>query len=179
MKNRLFTSLRKLQASTPKLLSHPLIDHSAECRPAIGRKDATHNLGIIPKRDVGGRSFSGGLLRPALASHNCNHVRTKSETTTKNPHCTHKVIVVQAHCAHSADMAKPNSTTRGYAGSKKRTNLSLDSELVEIAQKHFPATRHGSLSGFVENSIRREFRALAPKLRRAGFKLPESLFVKA
>lgn len=49
----------------------------------------------------------------------------------------------------------------GFApGEVKRsrgTNVSLDARLVEIARVHFPATRHGSLSGFVDNALRREF----------------------
>jgi hypothetical protein len=72
----------------------------------------------------------------------------------------------------------PPSATRGYAGQKKRTNLSLDSELVEIATRHFKKTRHGSLSGFVESKLRSEFRALASALRQAGFTIPESVFMK-
>lgn len=88
-------------------------------------------------------------------------------------------------CAHNAHYgvilkAAPhsNSTTKGYARGKKRTNLSLDRELVRIATQHFARTRHGSLSGFVENALRREFRAAAASLRQAGVALPESLFIK-
>jgi hypothetical protein len=72
----------------------------------------------------------------------------------------------------------PRATRRGYAGPKKRTNLSLDSELVEIATRHFKKTRHGSLSGFVEAKLRSEFRTLATALRQAGFTIPESVFLK-
>jgi hypothetical protein len=75
------------------------------------------------------------------------------------------------------DKAVP-SGRQGYAGQKKRTNLSLDSDLVEIATRHFKNTRHGSLSGFVEARLRSEFRTLAPALRQAGFVLPASLFLK-
>ena len=71
-----------------------------------------------------------------------------------------------------------NSTTKGYSGSKKRTNLSIDAKLVKIAIAHFPATRFGSLSGFVESALRREFRAMAPRLRKAGFTIPEAVLTK-
>lgn len=70
------------------------------------------------------------------------------------------------------------SAKLGYAGDKKRTNLSLDAELVEIAQKHFPATKFGSLSSFVEHALKKEYRRMAPAMRKAGHKLPERVFTK-
>lgn len=85
------------------------------------------------------------------------------------------------HSAHSQTDTPTmnNSTSKGYSGGKKRTNVSIDGALADIAKKHFPATSYKSLSGFVECALRNKFRALAPRLRKAGFKLPESLFVKA
>lgn len=100
---------------------------------------------------------------------------TKEEIKEKNG-SARNYVDLYAQCAHSAHMPNQSSTYKGYTGGKKRTNLSLDGKLVEIATKHFPATRHGSLSGFVENAIRKEFKAMAPKLRKAGFKLPPELF---
>lgn len=110
-------------------------------------------------------------------------MRTKTEDANKNAHIAHKTVAVCAHPAHTSNTmtaatAKKPSAQKGYAGGKKRTNLSLDAELVDIAVKHFPATKHGSLSGFVEHELRRQFRALAPKLRKAGYKIPESVFTK-
>jgi hypothetical protein len=46
--------------------------------------------------------------------------------------------------------------------------LVLDAELVEAAERHFPSTRHGSLSGFVEHALKRECRRLRPAMRKAG-----------
>jgi len=68
-----------------------------------------------------------------------------------------------------------SSAFRGYKpGGKKRTNLSLNAELAALAKQWFP----DGLTDFVERKLRSEFRRLAPRIRRAGHKLPESLFTK-
>lgn len=72
--------------------------------------------------------------------------------------------------------AKYETARRGYAGRKKRTNVSIDSALTEIAKRAFPNTRYGSLSGFIDAMLMREFKANAPRLRRAGISLPAWLF---
>lgn len=71
-----------------------------------------------------------------------------------------------------------NSTTAGYAGSKKRTNLSLSSELVSLARKYFPLTAHGSVSGFVDSCLRRELSSKAPRIRKCGLTIPGTVFEK-
>lgn len=91
-------------------------------------------------------------------------------------------------CAHNVSTVRPltkkrmskntNSATDGYAGSKKRTNLSIDPELVAIGKKYFGTTRYKSLSGFLDAKLAVEFRAMAPKLRKMKIKLPEHLFQK-
>ncbi len=61
--------------------------------------------------------------------------------------------------------------------SKKRaTNITLHSDIVKAAREVFPRTRYRSLSGFVENMLRAELRRRAPKMRKAGIAVPESIF---
>lgn len=74
--------------------------------------------------------------------------------------------------------SQKNSTTSGYAGKKRRTNISVNGEYATIAQAYFPSTTYGSLSGFVEASLATLFRRKARKLKAAGYKLPAELFGK-
>lgn len=177
--NAQLSLFRRQLPHADKLRPDQLFDQLGKLDSASTRERFTLEASVIRESEVLRLALACGRLSGGgLPLHTGGNVRTKSVSATQNADYPHKTIAASAHSAHSARMSKDNSTTKGYAGSKKRTNLSLDGELVEIAQKHFPATRHGSLSGFVENAIRREFRAMAPKLRKAGFKLPETLFVK-
>lgn len=95
----------------------------------------------------------------------------------------HNGVDVCARIPHIAFMPKPitptkSATSKGYAGRKKRTNLSLDYELTAIAIKYFKTTKYGSLSGFVESKLTAEYRSKAAHLRANKVKLPPSLFEK-
>lgn len=72
------------------------------------------------------------------------------------------------------------STTqkKKYAGAKRSTTISVNGNLVDAALKYFPSTRHRSVSGWFDNALKRELRAVAPKLRKLGIKLPEEVFAK-
>jgi hypothetical protein len=74
-------------------------------------------------------------------------------------------------------MAQTTSADR-YRGDRKPTNIILSAELVDLAQRYLPATKHRNLSRFTENALRALFRKEATKIRGAGLSVPESAFIK-
>lgn len=103
-------------------------------------------------------------------------MRIKSESANENAHNAHKIIAVCAQNAHSADAMA--TTTNTSKKGKCPTNLTLDAELVSVAQKFFPTTKDKSLSGFVDRALRAAFRKHAAKIKGAGIVIPEAVFTK-
>lgn len=61
---------------------------------------------------------------------------------------------------------------------KSPTNIVLPAELKRIAERYFGATKHRSLSGFVESALQREFAKNAKVIRAIGLQVPESVTTK-
>jgi hypothetical protein len=51
-------------------------------------------------------------------------------------------------------------------------------ELVELAKQHFPNTRHGNITTWLNKALLRELRKDVAKMRAAGIAIPEWLFLK-
>jgi post-segregation antitoxin (ccd killing protein) len=77
----------------------------------------------------------------------------------------------------SITTATPSEQSR-YRGNRRPANIILNGDLVDLARKFFPGTKYGSLSGFVETALKREFAKSAKKIRGAGHKMPEAVFAK-
>lgn len=72
----------------------------------------------------------------------------------------------------------PTAPKRKYKGDRKPITVVLSEGLVTLAKDYFPETNHRSLSRFMESALRSEFRKRAPRIRRLGKKIPESVFSK-
>jgi hypothetical protein len=70
----------------------------------------------------------------------------------------------------------PTKPKSRYKGDRRATTVVLSEALVRLAQDYFPTTRHGSMSAFMEAGLESYFRKNAPKIRKAGMTVPESVF---
>jgi hypothetical protein len=61
---------------------------------------------------------------------------------------------------------------------KPTLTLTPNPELVAIAKEHFANTRHGNITTWLNKALLRELRKDAGKIRAAGIKIPEWLFLK-
>lgn len=61
---------------------------------------------------------------------------------------------------------------------KKTLTLTPNPELVALAKQHFPHTRHYNITGWLNRALMRELRKDAGRMRAAGIKVPEWLFLK-
>lgn len=184
MKNTSTTSLRRKLASLPKLVPQQHLNQSSEGNPASRSKNLPALPGGVGQREINPLPLAvGRLLRTAVSLFHAPNVRTETESRKKKSHDAHKHVANGSLCPHTVPMPKTNSptgasATKGYANGKRRTNISIQGALADMALKHLPATRHGSLSGFVENMLKREFKARAPMLRKGGHKVPPEVFAK-
>lgn len=64
-------------------------------------------------------------------------------------------------------------------GRKAPRNITLDPELLPIADRYFGTTKYGSLSGFVNAKLRTEFVKAASVIRAIGVEIPDSILKKA
>lgn len=53
------------------------------------------------------------------------------------------------------------------------TNIGVDPELKPIAARYFGATKYGSLTGFVNAALRKEFARGAAVIKAIGLQVPE------
>lgn len=72
----------------------------------------------------------------------------------------------------------PPTPKAKYKDGRKTTSLVVDEALMAIAKAHFPKTRYGSTSKFVDAKLREMIRKDADKIRAAGHRIPESVFSK-
>jgi hypothetical protein len=167
---------RRKKLLPTELLAEQTLDKATLGSALEGGNECGHLSNLVREGVVNGLTGTDlGLTAPRLTLFHSGTMRTELEESTHNAHNAHDLIDVCAHRPHVLSMPEP--TTKRPKG-KNPTNLLLDAELVDIAKKFFPTTRYKNLSGFCESAIRKQFRAMAPKLRKAGFKLPEELFVK-
>lgn len=109
--------------------------------------------------------------------------RVNPEKSQENACDARNTLATRAVLAHSAntDMADQNAQ---HGSSKKKyrklpkQSLTVDPELAELAKKYFRITRHGSLTGFVENKLKAEFQKDAARIRATGMKVPEWILKK-
>lgn len=74
---------------------------------------------------------------------------------------------------------KPDlSVSKKGSARKPKQTLTVNEELAELAKKYFRITRHGSLTGFVQNKILSEIRKDAAKIKASGIKIPDWIFTK-
>lgn len=86
--------------------------------------------------------------------------------------CLCRVCALRILCAHNEMSApKPNRT-------KDPTNIGIEPELKRVASRYFIATKYGSLSGFVNAQLRREFAKGASVIRAIGLTVPQSVTQK-
>jgi hypothetical protein len=61
---------------------------------------------------------------------------------------------------------------------KKTLTITPDPELVAIAKEHFANTRQGNITTWFNRALKRALAKDAGKMRAAGIKIPEWLFLK-
>ena len=174
MRKQSLTGLRRQLPSSAQLSAQQHFNELSELDSARSGEFFAEHPSVCRDREVDGFfPADNGLLDRAHA----RTMRIKSETANENAHNAHKIIAVCAQNAHPADaMATTNTTNKK---GKHPTNLTLDAELVDVAQKFFPTTRDKSLSRFVERALRAAFRKHAAKIKGAGIAMPETIFTKA
>jgi hypothetical protein len=160
----IFKNSENLLPLSVLLLPQPLLKKSGLTQAALLRLSHQNFASLDSKNEVRGNlpTIRMSFLRHKIAKDRNYHAQTVRTRYGERQGKLNRRHFNVADCAHNAHTVRnsphlnmtSDSATRGYAHGKKRTNVSLNGDLVKWAIKHFRKTSYGSMSNAFDAYLR-------------------------